>query len=130
MPDLYRAPEIVLGIPWNEKIDIWSVGVMASHRPASTRRAFLLALLLISIQVWDLFEGKRLFTERLPNREESEAAHLARMVALLGPPPPDLLKRGSKSGRYFDDSDQLHHPASNSRSTCMKRGFGLAYGKH
>jgi hypothetical protein len=24
MPDLYRAPEIVLGIEWNEKIDIWS----------------------------------------------------------------------------------------------------------
>jgi len=28
MPDLYRAPEIVLGIPWNEKIDIWSVGLL------------------------------------------------------------------------------------------------------
>jgi serine/threonine-protein kinase SRPK3 len=32
MPDLYRAPEIVLGIPWNEKIDIWSVGLMESER--------------------------------------------------------------------------------------------------
>jgi len=31
MPDLYRAPEIVLGIPWNEKIDIWSVGLMVSR---------------------------------------------------------------------------------------------------
>lgn len=30
MPDLYRAPEIVLGIPWNEKIDIWAVGMMVS----------------------------------------------------------------------------------------------------
>lgn len=30
MPDLYRAPEIVLGIPWDEKIDIWSVGLMVS----------------------------------------------------------------------------------------------------
>lgn len=30
MPDLYRAPEIVLGIPWNEKIDIWSFGLMVS----------------------------------------------------------------------------------------------------
>ena len=32
MPDLYRAPEIVLGIPWNEKIDIWSVGLMVSKK--------------------------------------------------------------------------------------------------
>ena len=31
MPDLYRAPEIVLGIPWNKKIDIWSVGLMVSY---------------------------------------------------------------------------------------------------
>jgi hypothetical protein len=31
MPDLYRAPEIVLGIPWNEKIDIRSVGLMVSE---------------------------------------------------------------------------------------------------
>jgi serine/threonine-protein kinase SRPK3 len=28
MPDLYRAPEIVLGVPWDEKIDIWSLGMM------------------------------------------------------------------------------------------------------
>jgi serine/threonine-protein kinase SRPK3 len=31
MPDLYRAPEIVLGIEWNEKIDIWSVSLMVSE---------------------------------------------------------------------------------------------------
>lgn len=30
MPDLYRAPEIILRIPWNEKIDIWSFGLMVS----------------------------------------------------------------------------------------------------
>jgi serine/threonine-protein kinase SRPK3 len=35
MPDLYRAPEIVLGIPWNEKIDIWSVGLMVSKKKPS-----------------------------------------------------------------------------------------------
>jgi serine/threonine protein kinase len=28
MPDLYRAPEIILGIPWDEKIDIWAFGLM------------------------------------------------------------------------------------------------------
>lgn len=30
MPDLYRAPKIILGINWNEKIDIWAVGMLVS----------------------------------------------------------------------------------------------------
>ncbi|GIZ43342.1 hypothetical protein CKM354_000657400 [Cercospora kikuchii] len=81
MPDLYRAPEIVLGIPWNEKIDIWSFGLM----------------------IWDLLEGKHIFTERLPSREGSSGKHLARMVALLGNPPSDFLQRSRISNEYFDD---------------------------
>jgi serine/threonine-protein kinase SRPK3 len=54
------------------------------------------------LKVWDLFEGKHLFTERLPNRDASAPAHIARMIALLGPPPKDLLKRGQFSGLFFD----------------------------
>lgn len=30
MPDLYRAPKIILRINWNEKIDIWAVGMLVS----------------------------------------------------------------------------------------------------
>ncbi|KAL2129155.1 hypothetical protein VTI74DRAFT_8161 [Chaetomium olivicolor] len=39
MPGVYRAPEVILGMEWDSKIDIWSVGVM----------------------IWDIFEGVRLF---------------------------------------------------------------------
>ena len=28
MPGVYRAPEVILGMEWNSKIDIWSIGVM------------------------------------------------------------------------------------------------------
>lgn len=28
MPDLYRAPEIILYIRWTNKIDIWALGLM------------------------------------------------------------------------------------------------------
>lgn len=30
MPGVYRAPEVILGMEWDPKIDIWSVGVMVS----------------------------------------------------------------------------------------------------
>jgi serine/threonine-protein kinase SRPK3 len=35
MPDLYRAPELVLHAPWDEKIDIWSLGLMVSDNKFS-----------------------------------------------------------------------------------------------
>jgi hypothetical protein len=28
MPGVYRAPEIIMGLEWDSKIVIWSVGVM------------------------------------------------------------------------------------------------------
>ena len=28
MPDVYRAPEVMLGMEWSSKVDLWSVGVM------------------------------------------------------------------------------------------------------
>lgn len=30
MSDLYRAPEVLLGLPWEYPVDVWSIGVMVS----------------------------------------------------------------------------------------------------
>ena len=38
MPDLYRAPELVLGTPWTKKIDIWSAGVLVRNCTALEAR--------------------------------------------------------------------------------------------
>lgn len=27
-PDLYRAPEVILGLPWSYEVDIWGFGMM------------------------------------------------------------------------------------------------------
>ncbi|KAL2169355.1 hypothetical protein VTG60DRAFT_6129 [Thermothelomyces hinnuleus] len=88
MPDLYRAPEIILGIAWDENIDIWALGLMT----------------------WHLLQGESLFKTRLPSREESSPAHLARMIALLGPPPPDLLDRGGETERFFEEGGTFKYP--------------------
>lgn len=29
-PDIYRAPEVILGIPWSYEVDIWNAGCMVS----------------------------------------------------------------------------------------------------
>lgn len=36
MPDVYRAPEVILGMEWSSKVDLWSVGVMVSFCPQHT----------------------------------------------------------------------------------------------
>jgi hypothetical protein len=28
MPDPYRAPEVVIDVPWDNKVDIWNMGVL------------------------------------------------------------------------------------------------------
>lgn len=30
MPDIYRAPEVILGMEWDYKVDIWNVGMVVS----------------------------------------------------------------------------------------------------
>lgn len=30
MPDIYRAPEVLLGLPWSYPVDIWSLAVMVA----------------------------------------------------------------------------------------------------
>jgi len=48
--------------------------------------------LFVITQIWDLFEGGHLFTGRDPETHTyRSAAHLAEIIALLGPPPADLI---------------------------------------
>lgn len=30
MPDIYRAPEVILNMSWDSKLDIWNVGMVVS----------------------------------------------------------------------------------------------------
>ncbi|KAH9844733.1 kinase-like protein [Teratosphaeria destructans] len=78
-PFAYRAPEVILGIPWSYEVDIWNLGIM----------------------IWDLSENCSLFKARDPDGEDSTAHHLAEMIAILGPPPLECLQRDSESEKYF-----------------------------
>ncbi|KAJ5121022.1 uncharacterized protein N7515_008983, partial [Penicillium bovifimosum] len=82
MPLEYRAPETLLYVGWSRPVDIWSVGLTA----------------------WDLLEPKRLFTARDDDGDLYDAAHLAHMIAALGPPPMKFLaKNPERRADFWDD---------------------------
>ncbi|GIJ87713.1 hypothetical protein Asppvi_006626 [Aspergillus pseudoviridinutans] len=81
-PNIYRAPEVILEVPWTYSVDIWNVGCM----------------------IWDIFEGESLFTGHDPELQTYRSrAHLAEMISLLGPPPLSLLAQGKASRKFFSD---------------------------
>ncbi|KAI6779942.1 Serine/threonine-protein kinase SRPK [Emericellopsis cladophorae] len=81
-PDEYRCPEMILDIPWDNKIDVWNVGCM----------------------VWHIFEGEHLFRGIDPELKVYRGrAHLAEMIAVLGQPQPGLIDRGRLKSKFFSD---------------------------
>ena len=75
----YRAPEIILGVPYNCSIDVWSFG-----------------LILV-----ELFLGVPLF----PGEDEQE--QLALMVQYLGLPPKDILVKATRFNEFFNENFEL-----------------------
>ena len=72
----YRAPEIILGIPYTAAIDMWSFGCI----------------------LVELFTGQPLFPG------ESEAEQLQLIMELRGLPPVEILLQASKKKVFFDSS--------------------------
>uniref|UniRef100_A0A1J3IX85 Serine/threonine-protein kinase ppk15 n=1 Tax=Noccaea caerulescens TaxID=107243 RepID=A0A1J3IX85_NOCCA len=77
----YRAPEVILGLPYDEKIDLWSLGCILA----------------------ELCSGQVLF----PN--EAVAMILARIVAVLGSIETEMLEKGQETDKYFTKEFDLYH---------------------
>ncbi len=74
----YRAPEIVLGIPYTPSIDMWSYGCI----------------------LFELYMGYPLY----PGEDEKE--HMAMMMEIKGVPPRSVLARATRRKVFFDDEYQ------------------------
>ncbi|CAM0955082.1 unnamed protein product [Alopecurus aequalis] len=77
----YRAPEIILGLPYDQKIDIWSLGCIFA----------------------ELYTGEVLF----PN--ESVSTILARIIGIIGPIDTKMLALGQETQKYFTEEYDLFH---------------------
>ncbi|RAH74708.1 protein kinase [Aspergillus aculeatinus CBS 121060] len=82
MPDLYRAPEVLLQIPWTLQVDMWSVDVMTL----------------------ELLEGKNLFDpiDRV-NHQYVLPLALAQYIGYLGLPPLHMLQESPLFSTHFDE---------------------------
>ena len=101
-PFPYRAPEVILGMNWTEKAEIWNVAMMVRKSPI---RSFVVIVLTFHVsyhQAWDLFENKHIFDGRDASGKESNAHMLAEMCE---PRHVKLetasVKRGPRTGQYF-----------------------------
>ncbi|CAN9470182.1 unnamed protein product [Alternaria alternata] len=104
-PDVYRCPEVMLKTEWGYPADVWNVGAM----------------------IWDLYEDKHLFYGIDPTEKRYlTRAHLAELVAMLGPPPIDMLKRGARSKEFFDDEGENALPRHRVKLTEVLSGNWVA----
>ncbi|KAI4329954.1 hypothetical protein MLD38_028276 [Melastoma candidum] len=76
----YRAPEVILGLPYDKKIDIWSLGCILA----------------------ELCTGNVLF------QNDSPATLLARVIGITGPIDQGMLAKGKDTYKYFTKSHMLY----------------------
>jgi len=78
----YRAPEVVLGLPYDGKIDMWSLGCVIAE----------------------------MYTGEVTFQNDSIVSMLSRIEAICGPFPRHMIAQGRQSGRFFTKSGLLFEP--------------------
>ncbi|CAN8258971.1 unnamed protein product [Cochlearia groenlandica] len=76
----YRAPEVILGLPYDKKIDIWSLGCILA----------------------ELCTGNVLF------QNDSPATLLARVIGIIGSIDQQMLAKGPDTSKYFTKNHLLY----------------------
>ncbi|KAJ9213843.1 hypothetical protein DTO166G4_4622 [Paecilomyces variotii] len=82
MPNIYRAPEVILRSSWGFKVDIWNVAMVA----------------------WDIVSPRPLINGKNSDGIFDDRVHMAELVALLGPPPPEFREQRHLSSAFWDES--------------------------
>jgi serine/threonine protein kinase len=91
----YRAPEVMLGLPYDQKIDLWSLGCILA----------------------ELWTGYVLF------QNDSVQSLLARVLGIIGEFPYHLMTRGRYVPQYFTQDGQLYQEIDG--PSCPDRGRRL-----
>lgn len=79
----YRAPEVVLGLPYTGKIDIWSLGCVIAE----------------------------MYTGQVTFQNDSVVTMLSRIEAICGAFPRHMIENGRQSGQFFTPTGLLYEKA-------------------
>ncbi|CAJ0566969.1 unnamed protein product, partial [Mesorhabditis spiculigera] len=88
----YRSPEILLGIAYDTKIDMWSLGCI----------------------LVEMHTGEPLFAG------SSELDQMMKIVEVLGMPPKEMLDQGPKTKKYFDKTEDGVYYCKRARGSYTK----------
>lgn len=120
MPLEYRAPETLLYVGWSYPVDIWSVGLTVGL-DFTYLYIWLERLTIFCGKAWDLLEPKRLFTARDEDGDLYDAAHLAQLIAALGPPPSEFLaKNMNRKADFWNEQGTLTIRREKRRNMCTE----------
>lgn len=97
----YRAPEVILGLPYGQKIDVWSLGCLVA----------------------ELASGRVLF------HNASLPAILARVEGILGRVPARMVQRGRYAHRYYARDGRLYDRNPETVRRWRKLGAALLLGR-
>lgn len=100
-PDLYKAPEMLFMLDWNQSVDIWNVACVVG-RPC--RQVYMSANVF---QMWDMIQAQHLFDGRDEEGYHNNRVHIGEMVNLVGHPPLDFQRRSAQAWRVFDYEGRL-----------------------
>ncbi|KAI8084990.1 kinase-like domain-containing protein [Halteromyces radiatus] len=83
----YRSPEVIVGMPWNDRADIWSLGCL----------------------VFELLTGDYLFDPKSDSKYGKDDDHLAKIIELTRVVPRTLTIGGDYSREFFNQKGELRH---------------------
>lgn len=91
MPDTYRAPEVLMGLPWSHAVDPWCIGIMAL----------------------ELLEGKNFFNPIDPiHNQYVLPLAIAQYIGCMGLPPRWMIEKSENPviSTFFNDKGKFSHP--------------------
>lgn len=94
----YRAPEVVLGLPYDGRIDIWSIGCVIAE----------------------------MFTGEVTFQNDSVVSMLSRIEAICGPFPRHMIAQGRQSARFFAKCGLLFEKVVNDTSDNTDRSNSIS----